>query len=97
MINQLQPLVVSINKPFKYLVRKHYDAWLIPSGKTKGVSVSTVVEQITTTCKKVPANIIPKSFSNSCLSNVEDGTQITFLGTTVKKAAGVHHLQKLEV
>jgi hypothetical protein len=96
MINQLQPLAVSINKPFKHLVRKHYDAWPIPSGKTRRVSASTVVEQITT-WKRVPANIIPKSSSNSCLSNAEDGMQMTFLGTTVKKAAGVHRLQKMQV
>jgi hypothetical protein len=51
MTNQLQPLDVSINKPFKYLVCKHYDAWLdkdnhilIPSGKIKRISVSVIVE-----------------------------------------------------
>jgi hypothetical protein len=28
MTSQLQPLDVSINNPFKHLVRKHYEAWL---------------------------------------------------------------------
>jgi uncharacterized protein YbgA (DUF1722 family) len=28
MTSQVQPLDVSINKPFKHLVYKHYDAWL---------------------------------------------------------------------
>jgi hypothetical protein len=28
MTSQLQPLDVSITKPFKHLVRKHYGAWL---------------------------------------------------------------------
>jgi hypothetical protein len=43
MTSQLQSLDVSINKPFKHLVRKHYDAWLnkdnhilTASGKIKG-------------------------------------------------------------
>jgi hypothetical protein len=40
MTNQLQPFGVSINKPFKNLARKYYNAWLnknnhilTPSGK----------------------------------------------------------------
>jgi hypothetical protein len=42
MISQLQPLDVSVNKPFKHFVCKDYDAWLnkdshilTPSGKKK--------------------------------------------------------------
>jgi hypothetical protein len=51
MISQLQPLNVSVNKPFKHLVCKHRDAWLnkdncilTPSGKIKSVSVNNGVD-----------------------------------------------------
>jgi hypothetical protein len=52
MTSQLQPLDVSVSKPFKHLVCKHCDAWLnkdsqmlTPSGKIKR-SMSVVVEWI---------------------------------------------------
>jgi hypothetical protein len=69
MTSQLQPLDVSINKPFKHLVRKHYDAWLNKdnhiltlSGKIKRASASIIVEWISKAWKEVPVNIIENSF-----------------------------------
>jgi hypothetical protein len=59
--NQLQPLVVSINKLFNHLVCKYYDAWLnkdkdnhilTPSGKIKRASASIIMEQISKAWKK---------------------------------------------
>jgi hypothetical protein len=58
---------VSINKPFKHPVHKHYDAWLnnkdnhilTPSGKTKKASVSITVEWTSKAEKEAPVNIIP--------------------------------------
>jgi hypothetical protein len=48
--SQLQPLDVSINRPFKHLVRKHYVAWLnkdnhilTPTTKIKRASASVVL------------------------------------------------------
>jgi hypothetical protein len=80
--SQLQPLTVSINKAFKHLVHKHYDAWLnkgnhilTPSGKIKRTSASIIVEWISKALKEVPVNTIPESFLKCCLSNVEDGMQ----------------------
>jgi hypothetical protein len=80
MINQLQPLDVSNNKPFNH-VRKHYDAWLnkdnrisTPGGKIKRASLSVTVEWISKVWKEVPVSIIP-IFFKCFLSNVEDGTQ----------------------
>jgi hypothetical protein len=74
MTSQLQPLDVSVNKPFKHLIRKHYDAWLnkdnhtlTPSGKIKRASASIIVEWISKAWKEVPANVILKSFLN-CFS-----------------------------
>jgi hypothetical protein len=69
MTSQLQPLDVSVNKPFKHLVCKDYDAWLnkenhilTPSGKIKRGLVPVIVEWISKAWKEMPVNIIPKSF-----------------------------------
>jgi phage host-nuclease inhibitor protein Gam len=62
MTSQVQPLKVSINKPFK-----HYDAWLnkdnhilTPGGKTKRASVSIIVEWILKAWEEMPVSIITK-------------------------------------
>jgi hypothetical protein len=67
--SQLQPFDVSINKPVKHLVCKHYDAWLnkdnhilISSSNIKRASTSIIVEWIPNVWKEEPVNIIPKSF-----------------------------------
>jgi hypothetical protein len=82
MTSQLQPLDLSVSKPFRHLVCKHYDVWLnkdnhilTPSSKVKRASASIIVEWISKAWKDVPVNIIPKSFVMCCLSNVEDGMQ----------------------
>jgi hypothetical protein len=69
MTSQLQPLDVSINKPFKHLVHKYYDVWLskdnhilTPSGKIKRASASIIVEWISKAWKEVSVNIIPNNF-----------------------------------
>jgi hypothetical protein len=41
MTGQLQPLDVSINKPFKHLVCEHYDAWLNKDKWQNKKSIST--------------------------------------------------------
>jgi hypothetical protein len=81
MTRQLQPLDVSINRPFK-----HYDAWLnkdnhilTPSGKIKRASASAIVQWISKAWKEVPVSIIAKSFLKCCLSNAEDGTRDNIL------------------
>jgi phage host-nuclease inhibitor protein Gam len=62
MTRQLQPLDMSISRPFK-----HYDAWLnkdnhmlTPSGKTKRAPASTIVEWISKAWKEVSVSIIAK-------------------------------------
>jgi hypothetical protein len=59
MTSQLQPLDVSINNPFKHLVRKHCEVWLnkenhvlTSSGKIKKASASIIVEWISKVWKK---------------------------------------------
>jgi hypothetical protein len=53
MTSQLQPLDVSINKPLKHLVQKHYEAWLnkdnhilMTRNKIKRASASIIVKWI---------------------------------------------------
>jgi hypothetical protein len=48
---------------------------LTPGGKIKKASLTKIVERISKAWKEVPVNIIPKSFTKCCVSNVEDGTQ----------------------
>jgi hypothetical protein len=81
MISQLQLFYVSVKKPFKHLVCKHYDAWLnkvkhtlTPSGIIKTSSASITVEWILKTWKDMLNNNIPKLFLKCCLSNMGDGT-----------------------
>jgi hypothetical protein len=82
MTNHLQPLDVAINKLFKHLDCKHYDAWLNKdnhiltlSDKIKRASASIIVECILDAWKEMPVNISPKSFLKCCLSDAEDGMQ----------------------
>jgi hypothetical protein len=49
--SQLQPFGVSVNKPFKNLIHKRYDAWLnkdshilTPSGKVKRAAASIIMQ-----------------------------------------------------
>jgi hypothetical protein len=82
MTSKLRSPDVSINKPLKHLVQKHYEAWLnkdnhilMTINEIKSALASIIVEWISKSWKDVPVNIISKSISKRCLSNVEDGTQ----------------------
>jgi hypothetical protein len=86
MRSQLEPLDVLVNKPFKYLVCKHCDAWLnkdnhilTTSDKIKKASASIIAEWISKAWKEVPDNIIPESFLKCYLSNMDDGMQNNML------------------
>jgi hypothetical protein len=53
MTSQLQPPDVSVNKPFKYYLRKEYEAWLLPenlpltpSGKFRGAFASNLAKWV---------------------------------------------------
>jgi hypothetical protein len=80
--SQLQPLDMSVNKPFHHIARKHYDAWLnkenhilAPSGKIKGTAASVIAEHISKAWKETPSHFYSKVVFKCCLFNAENGRQ----------------------
>lgn len=82
MTSVLQPLDVSINKPFKQYAREEYEKWLetpnlprTPAGKIKKVPPSTVAAWISTAWKRISEETIRKSFKKCCITNALDGSE----------------------
>lgn len=78
----LQPLDVSVNKPFKDYVRKMYVEWmasgehgLTPTGRIKRPPLETVCEWIVAAWDMVSPSIVEHSFKKTGLSNALDGTE----------------------
>ncbi|KAM7294007.1 pogo transposable element with KRAB domain [Ixodes scapularis] len=85
----LQPLDVSVNKPFKENLRQEYEEWIrspdrkkTPTGKLQKASPSTVVTWISDAWKRVRANVVVKSFRKCCITNRRDGTEDDLLWNT---------------
>jgi len=78
----LQPLDVSVNKPFKTYIRKLWMSWMI-SGETKFTKVgamkrprlSLVVKWVKEAWDRIPEELIIKSFKKRGISNAMDGTK----------------------
>lgn len=82
MTSQLQPLDVSVNKPFKSYLHQAYDEWLLtdnlpmtPSGKIKRASASTVAGWVSWAWRQIPSDMVEKSFKKCCISNALDGSE----------------------
>lgn len=82
MTSQLQPLDVSINKPFKDRLRKFYTDWLTeqeheltPAGRIKRASLGQVASWIAAAWDDIPSELIVKSFQKCSISNALDGTE----------------------
>ena len=82
----LQPLDVSINKPFKARLSGQYNCWisdhdreLTASGKIKRAQPHVAAHSALSTWKSIPAELVAKSFKKCCISNALDGTEDDFL------------------
>lgn len=78
----LQPLDVSINKPFKEHLKNTYANWMCegehtftPTGKIKRPSIQLMCEWILQSWSMISADIVKKSFKKTCISNALDGTE----------------------
>lgn len=80
--SQLQPLDVSINKPFKAFMRDEWTKWmeadnpvLTPTGRMKRPTISQVCEWVKTSWEAVKTETVVYAFKKSGISNSLDGTE----------------------
>jgi len=82
MTSVLQPMDVSINKPFKDRLRQQYLTWiadpaceLTETGKIKSTAPSEVPWWVSAAWKAMLGSIIIRSFKKCCISNALDGSE----------------------
>lgn len=80
--SMLQPLDVSINKPFKQHLKEIWSEWLSSNdhtfttgGAMKKVSMPQICQWILDAWEKIPAELIRKAFKKCCISNKMDGSE----------------------
>ena len=82
MTSVLQPLDISVNKPFKGEVQEQYEKWLCeanqdltPTGEIKCAAAHVVAYWIFAAWKNITPSIIKKSFKKCCISSALDGSE----------------------
>ena len=79
----LQPLDVSMNKPFKTGLRQRWQSWMASDdpkpctkgGNLKAPSLDTLAQWVLDSWNEIKSPIIVKSFKKCCISNAMDGTE----------------------
>ena len=78
----LQPLDVSLNKPFKDRLREQWNNWMIegqksftPAGNMRAASLPTVRSWVLDAWRSLPAEMVARSFKKCGISNSMDGTE----------------------
>ena len=82
MTSVLQPLDVSVNKPFKAQLSEQYDHWIsdhdqepTASDKIKRAPPQVVAHWVSSTWTSIPAELVAKSFKKCYISNTLDGME----------------------
>ena len=82
MTSVLQPMDVSINKPFKDRLRQQCLTWisvptreLTETGKIERAASSEVARWVLAAWKAIPESIIIRSFKKCCIINALDGSE----------------------
>ena len=82
MTSVLQPMDISINKPFKDRLRQQYLTWiadlaheLTETEKIKHTAPSEVVRWVSAAWKAILESITVRSFKKCCISNALDGSK----------------------
>ena len=82
MTSVLQPLGVTVNKPFKARLCEQYNRWiwdydweLTALGKIKRAPSHVVAQWVLSAWASIPAELVAISFKNWCISNALDGTE----------------------
>jgi len=83
--SQLQPLNVSVNKPFKGFMQEEWAKWIeapthhiTPAGRVKQPSISNVCEWVRNSWQRVESETIVKSLKKCGISNALDRVKMTF-------------------
>ena len=78
----LQPLDVSLNKPFKDSLRKKWKDWMSSEGRTftksgnpRAADLPTCAKWVKESWDEIKPEMIIKSFKKCCISNALDGTE----------------------
>ena len=78
----LQPLDISLNKPFKYRLWKQWNNWMIegqkssnPAGNMRAASLLTVCLWVLDAWRSLPAEVVAWSFEKHSISKFKDGTE----------------------